>query len=113
MLRSKLNFLRTVTGTPTNVNIVRTGLYTVQLSWSAPASNTPSVAGYEVFYAASGSNVAQSGVTTVDTTISVALPTLGVMYDFFVVAFSNAGNSLPSALSDINTIDLGTGKCTI
>ena len=115
MLRSKLNLLLTctVTGTPTNVNIVRTGQYTVQLSWFAPASNTPPVAGYEVFYAVSGSGVAQSGGTTTDTTISVTLPTLGVTYDFFAVAFSNAGNTLPSALSDIITIDLGTGKCTI
>ena len=115
MLRSKLNFLLTctVTGTPTNVNIVRTGQYTVQLSWSAPASSTPPVAGYEVFYAESGSDVTQSGGITTDTTLSVTLPTLGVMYDLFTISFSDAGNTLPSALSDNITIDLGTGKCTI
>ena len=43
-----------MTGTPTNVNIMRTEQYTVQLFWSAPASNTPPVAGYEVFYVVSG-----------------------------------------------------------
>ena len=70
----------TVTGTPTNVSIVRTGQYTIQLSWSAPASNTPPVAGYEVFYAESGGVVTQSGGTTTNTAISVTLPTLGIMY---------------------------------
>ena len=100
-----------MTGTPTNVNIMRTEQYSVQLSWSAPASNTPPVAGYEVFYAVSGSNVTQSGGTTTDTTISVTLPKLGVMYDLFVVAFSNAANSLPSARSNNSTIFLTVGKC--
>ena len=85
----------------------------MQLSWSAPASNIPPVAGYEVFFAESGSGIAQSGGTTTDTTISVTVPTLGVTYDFFVVAFSDADNTLPSALSNIITIDLSTGKCTI
>ena len=85
---------------------MRTGEYTVHLSWSAPDSNIPSIAGYEVFYAESGSNVTQSGGTTINTTISVTLPTLGVMYDFFVVAFSDAANSLPSARSNTDTIDL-------
>ena len=100
-----------MTGTPTNVLSMRTGPYTVQLSWSVPASNTPTVAGYEVFFAETGSGVTQSGGTTTDTTISVTLPTLGVMYDFFVVAFSDAANSLPSAWSNISTIFLSAGKC--
>ena len=85
---------------------VRIGEYTVQLSWSAPASNTPPVAGYDVFYEESGSDVTQSGGTTTDTTINVTLPTLGVMYDFYVVAFSDEANSLPSARSNSSTIDL-------
>ena len=87
----------TVTGTPTNVQSELTGEYTVLLSWSAPASNTPSVAGYEVFYAVSGSDVTQSGgTTTTDTTaINVTLPNLSGRYDFFVVAFSEADNACP------------------
>ena len=99
-----------MTGTPTNVNIMRTEQYTVQLSWSAPASNTPPVAGYEVFYAMSGSNVTQNGGTTTDTTISVTLPTMCTVYDFFVVAFSNTANALPSARSSNATIDSSTCK---
>ena len=98
-----------MTGTPTNVSYMRTDNYTVQLSWSAPATNTPFVTGYEVFYAVSGSNSTQSGGTTTTagtTTISVTLSTLDVMYDLFVVAFSDAGNALPSPHSNNITIDL-------
>ena len=97
-----------MTGTPTNINYVRTGAYTLELSWSAPASNIPPVAGYEVFHAESGSDASKSGGTTTSatTTISVTLPTLGVIYDLFVVAFSDAGNTLPSARSGNVTIEL-------
>ena len=95
-----------MTGTPTNVKNVRTGYYTIELSWSASASNTPSIAGYEVFYAVSGSDVTQSGGTTTTntTTISVTLPKLSAMYDLFVVAFSDADNALPSAHSNNSTV---------
>ena len=81
----------------------------MQLSWSAPASSTPSVAGYGVFYAESGSDATKSGGTTTagTTTISVTLDTLGVTYDLFVVAFSNADNALPSARGSNATIKLG------
>ena len=90
---------------------VRTGDYTVQLSWSAPASNTPPVAGYEVFYAESGSNTTESGGTTTSTstTLSVTIPALNIIYDFFAVAFSDAENSLLSARSSIVTINMS--KC--
>ena len=74
----------------------------MQLSWSAPATNTPPVAGYEVFYAECGSDATKSGGTTTSasTTISVTIRTLDVTY-FFVVAFSDADNTLPSAWSNI------------
>ena len=98
-----------MTDAPTDVRSVRTGNFTVQLSWSAPASNTPPVAGYEVFYAESGSDVTQSAGTTNDTTINVTTPTADVAYDFFVVAFSDEDNALPSARSTI--IDLSACKC--
>ena len=78
---------------------------TVQLSWSAPASNTPQVAGYEVFFRESGSDNTQSGGTSTGTTIRVTLPSLDATYKFFVVAFSDAPNSLPSARSQLITID--------
>ena len=100
--------LLTVTGTPTNVKSELTGDYTVQLSWSAPTSNMPPVAGYEVFYAVSGSDVTQSGGTTTTdiTSISVTLPSISAIYNFFVVAFSDADNALHSARSSNSTIYL-------
>ena len=93
-----------MTGTPTILNVVRTGEYTEQVYWSAPASSEPPVAGYEVFYAESGSNATKSGGTTTSpsTTLSVTLPTLEFVYDLFVVAFSDDENTLPSARSNIN-----------
>ena len=96
----------TVAGTPNNVISIRTGEYTVQLSWSVPASNTPPVEGYEVFYAESGSDVTQSEGTTTDTTMTLTLPAMSAMYDIFVVAFSNEADSLPSARSSNSTVDL-------
>ena len=93
---------------------VRTGNYTVQLSWSAPSSNTPPVAGYDVFYAESGSDATKSGGTTTSasTTISVTVPTLNVTYHLFVVAFSDAGNTLPSARSKTSIVTVETSKCS-
>ena len=98
-----------MTDTPTNINSVRTGEYTVQLSWSAPVNHAPPIAGYEVFYTVPGSGGTKSAGTTTSTTITVAVPTLGDTYDFFVVAFSDADNTLPSAWSNISTIV--TSKC--
>ena len=98
-----------MTDIPNNVESVKTGDYTLQLSWSSPASNTPPVAGYEVFYAEYGSIVTQSAGTTNDTTISVTVPLSGTLYSYFVVAFSDADNALPSSRS--SAIYLRTSKC--
>ena len=77
----------------------------MQLYWTTPASNSPPVASYEVFYAASGSDNAESGGTTPDTNISITLSTLDVTYySIFVVAFSDAPNTLPSTWSSIITV---------
>ena len=83
----------------------------MQLSWSAPASNTPPVAGYEVFYAECGSDATRSGgtSTSASTTISMTLPKLDVTYDLFVVAFSDVNNALPSARS--SNVTIGIRKC--
>ena len=59
-----------------------------------------------MFYAESGSEVTQSEGTTITTTTSVTLPTLGVIYDLFVVAFSDTDNVLASVRSNNSTIDL-------
>ena len=97
----------TVTGTPTTLTAVRTACKTVQLSWTAPANNTPPVSGYEVFYAVSGSNSTQSGGNITNTTMTLIIPIIDVMYDLFVVAFSDVDYALPSAHSNTVTIDTG------
>ena len=107
-----VDLFATVTGTPTGLNAVRTGSNTVQLSWTAPANNTPPVVGYEVFFAVSGSNSTQSGGTTTNTTITVILPIPDVIYDFFVVAYSDVANALPSARSNNSTIDMSESVCS-
>ena len=101
----------TVTGAPTDLNAVFTACTAVQLSWSAPANNTPPVTGYEVFYVVSGSNSTESGGTTTSTDIMIGLPFLDVTsYDLFVVAYSDAVSTLPSAHSTNITLDLGELK---
>ena len=94
-----------VTGTPTGFSATRTG-NAVQLSWTAPANSIPPVAGYEVFYAVFGNDSTQSGGPTTNTTIALTLPKLDVMYDFFVVAYSDVANALPSAHSSNSIIHL-------
>ena len=88
---------------------MRTDYKTVELSWSAPANDTPSIAGYEVFYTESSSGTTQSGAVTASSvtsaTLSVGL-TFGNTYSFFVVAYSNEGNALPSAHSEKTMVEL-------
>ena len=96
----------TVLDTPTSVTATRTGYDSLKLSWTAPASNTSLAASYEVFYAVSDIDSTWSGGTTTYNVIRVVLPTLDVTYDFFVVAYSNVANTLPSIRSNSTTINL-------
>ena len=95
-----------VTDTPTVFTATRNGLQTAFASWTAPASNTPPVEGYEVFYE-SESGVRTSGGNTTVPQVSLSLSSLElhVNYTVFVVAF---GGDLPSARS--NTAQLPAGK---
>lgn len=91
------------------MNAVRTDYKSVELSWSAPASNTPAVAGYEVFYTESVSRTTQSGAVTTSSVTSATLSDgleLGNTYSFFVVAYSNESNTLPSVHSKKTVVEL-------
>ena len=94
-----------VTDTPTNFTATRTGLQTAFVSWTAPASNTPPVEGYEVFYE-SESGVRTSGGNTTATQVNLTLSSLepDFSYTAFVVAF---GGDLPSNHSNYATIPAG------
>ena len=102
-----------VTDTPSNVTATRTGYSTVELSWTAPTNNTPPVAGYEVFLAVNGSQstMSMANTTATNVTISEGL-TLGSTYGFFVVAYSDALNALPSARSETQMVELSEKKMT-
>ena len=95
-----------MTDTPTGLTAVRTAFKELRLSWNAQANNTPPVAGYEVFYTMSGSGITQSaGTTSVNNfTLPSDVP-VGSVYDFFVVAYSNMANTLPSSRSNVVTQD--------
>ena len=95
-----------VTDTPINFSATRTGLQTGDISWTAPASNTPPAEGYEVFYE-SESGVRTSGGNTTVPEVNLTLGSLepDISYMAFVVAF---GGDLPSNHS--NTADMPAGK---
>lgn len=96
-----------VTGTPLNVAVTKETATSARVSWSTPASNSPPVAGYEVFYQTE-TNVTTSGGETSASQLSLVLTELDstTSYSVFVVAF---GGDLPSARSSIVIIPL-SGK---
>ena len=114
-----------VTDTPTNFTATRTGLLTVETSWTAPASNIPPVEGYEVFYE-NELGVRTSGGNTTVPQVGLMLSSLepDVSYTAFVVAFGGDPISpcllpstcvlpcvLPSAYS--NTANIPAGKISL
>ena len=76
------------------------------ITWSAPASNDPAVAGYEVFY--DGSSITVDNDTT-SVIIDVAFLLLIEPYTVFVVAYST-NDTLPSQHSNNVTLTLGNYK---
>ena len=84
----------------------RTGTHTANTYWTAPASNSPPVIGYEVFIETESGNRISGGNTT-SSQLSLNLDSLDpyITYTAFVVAY---GGDLPSAHS--NTADISAGK---
>ena len=84
----------------------RTGFDTANTSWTAPASNSPPVNGYEVFIETE-SGVKTSRGSTPGSQLSLTLSSLDPYIDYtvFVVAY---GGDLPSAHS--NTAEISAGK---
>ena len=105
-----------VTGTPTDLAVVRSGCNEVEISWFPPVHNVPPVSGYAVFYILTGSNTTQNGGNVNGTTANLVLSNLfqqGSTYEFFVVAYSNESNTLPSAHSDCSVVLFSEFHCSI
>ena len=93
--------------TPSDFNAKRIGYSVLELSWTAPANSTPPIAGYEVFLAVNGSPNSTSVINTTETSTTVSEGLfLGNMYIFFVVAYSDAINALPSAHSETQMVEI-------
>ena len=91
-----------VTDTPRNFTATRAGPHTALTTWTAPASNIPSVEGYEVFYE-SEYGIRTSAGNAAPPEVSLVLSSLepNVSYTAFVVAF---GGDLPSINSNTGTV---------
>ena len=96
-----------VTGTPSDLIVRRIGYSVFELSWTAPPSNTPPIAGYEVFLEVKGSQGIRSVTNTTETrtTVSEGLSRCNV-YSLFVVAYSDASNTLASPRSETQMIEI-------
>ena len=91
-------FFLIVTGTPTNLTVMRTSFDQAVLSWSAPASNDPIVQGYEVFYdLPNGTRLSEDTGNNSFLVLVNLEPQL--TYPAFIVAY---GGDLASEASSIN-----------
>ena len=95
-----------VTDTPTNLTVTRTGLYQVALSWSSPTSNDPIVQGYEVFYDLPNQTRFSIEVEE-NTTLTLVNISPELSYSTFIVAY---GGDLPSEASNVNNISEGESR---
>ena len=91
-----------VTDTPTNLTVMRIGLYQGIVSWSPPVSNDPAVSGYEVFYDLPNGTRLSVEDTSLMITLSFLVPESS--HPVFVVAY---GGDLPSNRSNTGTLQEG------
>ena len=100
------SFLYIVTDTPTNLTVMRNGVYQGIVSWSSPVSNDPVVLGYELFYDLPNGTRESIEVNSTLITFSTLDPESN--YPVFVVAY---GGDLPSSHSNNKTLQEGKKKC--
>ena len=91
-----------VTGTPTNLTVMRIGHKQAIVSWSPPVSNDPVVLGYELFYDLPKGTRESIEVNNTLITLSTIDPVSS--YPVFVVAY---GGDLPSNRSNNETLHQG------
>ena len=95
-------FIFIVTDTPTNLTVMRIGLYQGIVSWYPPVSNDPVVLGYELFYDLP--NGTRESIEVNDTKLTLSSLDPDSSYPVFVVAY---GGDLPSDHSNSETIQQG------
>ena len=95
-------FISIVTDTPTNLTVMRIGLYQGIVSWSPPVSNDPVVLGYELFYDLPNGTRESIEVNSTLITFSTLDPESS--YPVFVVAY---GGDLPSSHSNNTNLKQG------
>ena len=97
---------------PQNVESVNTTSRSISLNWTEPHDNNAPIMGYRVMY--QEPTFLGSGVQVVNSTVEMADITglqPGVTYNFTVVAFNEIGDSLPSEIASIRTLE--EGNCII
>ena len=94
---------------PRNVGSVNTTSRSISLNWTEPHDNNAPIMGYRVIY--QQPTFLGGGVQVVSSTIEMAEITglhPGVTYDFTVVAFNEIGDSTPSSISPVTTLEEGS-----
>ena len=95
---------------PQNVRSVNTTSRSISLEWEEPPDNNAPIMGYRVMYRQPVFLDANSRVEVINTTAEmVIIPGLhpGVTYNFTVVAFNEIGDSTPSNIASIRTLEEG------
>ena len=93
---------------PQNVESVNITSRSINLVWMEPHDNNAPIMGYRVMY--QEPTFRGGGVQVVNSTIEMADITglqPGVTYNFTVVAFNEIGDSLPSNIASIRTLEEG------
>ena len=95
---------------PQNVRPVNTTSRSISLVWEEPHNNNTPITGYRVMYQQPAFLDSSSGVQVVNSTVEMADITglhPGVTYNFTVVAFNEIGDSAPSDMVSVTTLEEG------
>ena len=95
---------------PQNIAPVNTTSHAITLVWEEPHNNNAPIAGYRVTYQQPSFLDTSDGVQVVNSTVEMADITglhPGVTYNFTVVAFNEIGDSTPSHVVSVSTVEEG------
>jgi len=93
---------------PQDVGAFNITSHSLTLEWTEPHHNNAPILGYQVMYQTNISNSTVEVINTVSTFVEITGLYPGVTYHFTVVAFNAIGNSAPSDVALIRTLEEGT-----